>query len=450
MSIRIVFLFFFIIIFVGIFMYLSYLNPLSIQFQYLRENYLETSLPILLIGSLFIGAVITFLIYFVRDIKKSMKAHKEQKVREQLWESFYQATDALFKGDLPKAEKQILAYLKKRADDPKVYLKLVDVYQKAGKFKKAIEILEKAKGLKIDQLEILFREAQIYTETNDYAGAIETYKEIIDLNPKNREAMRELRDIYIEEKKWEGALNLQRKIIKVSPPGEIERERKLQRGLRYEHAGLMADRGEEDKGKKELKDIIREDPSFSPPHVLLGELLSRAGEAKEAIKVWRKGFERTHEVIFLNNLEDLYLAEENPRGIIRLYLDAMEKEPNNIIIPFFYARLCLRLEMIDEALEKLQEMEENLSEHASYHYLLAEGYSHRGDYEQAAAEYRKGLKLEGGTYVPYRCTNCQGEVKDWLPLCPSCHQWGTFTACTQEEIKVPLVPHPSQLMNWDF
>jgi lipopolysaccharide biosynthesis regulator YciM len=448
MSIRIAFLS--IIIFAGILTYLYSLNPVRIQFQYFWGNYVETSLSTLLIGSLLIGAVITFLIYFVRDIKKSMKEHKEQKLREQLWETFYQATDALFKGDLPKAEKQILAYLKKRPDDPKVYLKLVEVYQRSGKSKKAIETLEKAKGLKIDQLEILFREAQIYTETKDYAGAIATYKEIIDLNPQNREAMRKLRDIYIEEKEWEGALDLQRKIIKVSPQGEIDGEKKLQRGLRYEHAGLMADRGEEDKGRKELKDIIREDPSFSPPHVLLGELLRRAGETKEAIKIWRKGFERTNEVIFLNNLEDLYLSEENPRGIIHLYLDAMEKEPNNIIIPFFYAQLCLRLEMIDEALEKLQEMETNLSEHPSYHYLLAEGYSHRADYEQAVAEYRKGLKLEGGTYVPYRCTSCQKEVKDWLPLCPSCNQWGTFTTCTQDEIKVPLLSHPSQLMNWDF
>ena len=262
--------------------------------------------------------------------------------------------------------------------------------------------------------------------------------------------MRELRDVYIKEKEWEEALKLQKKIIKGCPKGEIDRESNLQRGLRYERARGMAERGEEDRGIKELKDIVREDHIFTPPQVLLGELLRRAGETKEAIKVWRKGFEKTHEIIFLNKLEDLYLTKEDPRGIIHLYLDAIKKEPNNIVIPFFYARLCLRLEMIDEALEKLEEMEPNLAEHPSYHYLLAEGYSHRGDHEQAAEEYRKGLELEGGTYVPYRCTSCQREVKDWLPLCPSCNQWGTLTACTQEEIKVPLSPHPSQLMGWDF
>jgi lipopolysaccharide biosynthesis regulator YciM len=448
MSIRIAFLS--IIVFAGILVYLYSLNPVRIQLQYFWGSYWETSLSVLLIGSFLLGAVITFLIYFVRDTLKSMKDHKEHKLREHLWESFYQATDALFKGDLPKAEKQILAYLNKKPDDPKVYLKLVEVYQRAGKSKKAIETLERAKGLKIDQLEILFREAQIYKETKDYAGAIKTFEEIIALNPTNREAMKELRDIYIEEKEWEEALKVQRKIIKVSPQKEYDQEKKLQRGIKYERARRMAEGGEKDKGIRELKDIIREDSSFSPPHVLLGELLRRAGKTKEAIKIWSKGFEKTHEIILLNKLEDLYLTEEDPRGIIHLYLDAMKKEPNNIVIPFFYARLCLRLEMIDEALEKLEEMEPNLAEHPSYHYLLAEGYSHRGDYEHAAEEYRKGLELEGGTYIPYRCTSCQREVKDWLPLCPSCNQWGTLTACTQEEIKVPLAPHPSQLMNWDF
>ena len=106
--------------------------------------------------------------------------------------------------------------------------------------------------------------------------------------------------------------------------------------------------------------------------------------------------------------------------------------------------------MIDEALEKLREMETYLTEHPSYHYLLAEVYAHRADYEHAAEEYRKGLAIEGGMYVPYRCTNCQRKVKDWLPLCPSCNQWGTFNVCTREDIKAPLSLHPSQLMRWDF
>jgi len=439
-----------IIIFGAIFIYLSALNPLGVTFQYFRGNYIETSLSILLVASFFIGALLLFLIYSIKDIRRTLRERKQKREREQLWDLFYSATDALFKNDLPKAEKQILAYLKKKPDDPNAYLKLAEVYQKGGKVKKAIETLERARDFKKDKLEILFMEAQIYKTVKDYDGATRTFKEIVALNPNNREALKELRDIYVEAKEWEEALKLQRKVIKASPKGEMDQEKKLQQGLHYERAKLMAERGKEERAIKDVKEVLKENSSFIPAQVLLGELLRQTGKGKDAIRVWRRGFEKTGEIIFLNKLEDLYLSEEHPRGIINLYLNAMEKNPNNIIIPFFYARLCLRLEMIDEALDKLEEMDIHLSNHPSYHYLLAEVYAHRGDYEKAMGEYRKGLKLEGGAYVPYLCTNCQKEIKNWLPLCPECGQWGTFSPRTTGEIKVPLAPLPSRLVAWDF
>lgn len=448
MALRLFFLF--ISIFLGIFLYISYLNPETIRFQYVTGRYLETSLSIVLVGSFFLGTLIIFVIYLIKDFRRTIREARNKKEREQLWEIFYSATDALFKNDLPKAEKQILSYLGKKPDDPNAYLKLAEIYQKGERFKKAIETLEKAKDLKKDQLEILFMEAQIYKEAKDYPGAMRAFKEIMTINPNNREALRELRDIYIDENEWEEALDLQKKIVKKSPKGEIEHEKKLLLCLRYECARLMVENEGKERGMKELREIIKEDYSFAPPQILLGELLFKRGETKEAIKVWQKGFRRTHEIIFLSKLENLFLAEEDPRGIIHTYLEAMEKNPDNIVIPFFYARLCLRLEMLDEALERLKEMETPLSEHPSYHYLLAEVYSHRADYKHAAEEYRKGLEQEGGSYVPYRCTNCRKEARDWLPFCSECGQWGTFTACTQETIKVPLVLPPSQSMVWDF
>jgi len=435
-------LFLFIIFFAGVFVYISYLNPLSIKFQYLKGSYLNTSLSILLISSFFLGVLIIFFIYLFLDIKKAIKERKDKKEKEQLWERFYQATEALFKGDLINAEKHVLTYLQKRPDDPKAFLMLAEIYQKGGKFQEAIDTLKKAKDLKMDQLEILFREAKIYKETKNYTGAIIALQEIITLNSTNLEAMRELRDIFIYEKKWDRALDLQRRIIKVSPEEENELERKLQQGLKFELAKFKAEKGEKEKGIKELKEIIKKDHSFTPPQILLGELLSQDEDIKEAIKVWRKGFDETHEIIFLNKLEDLFLSQGDPRSIIHIYLEAMEKHPDNIVIPFFYARLCLRLEMIDEAMERLKEIETILSDHPFYHYLLAEVYSHRADYENTSQEYRRGLELEGGGYIPYCCTNCQNEVNDWLPSCPRCGQWGTLSVCTHEEIKVPFLPSP--------
>jgi lipopolysaccharide biosynthesis regulator YciM len=448
MLIRISFLSIF--MFMVAFIYLYSLNPMEVTFQYFMDSYVDTSLSILLVASFLIGAVLIFFLYSLRDLRRVLRTRKEKREREQLRDILYSATEALLKNDLVKAEKQIQTYLKKKTDDPNAYIKLAEIYQKGEKFKKAIDTLEKARSLKRDQLEILFMQARVYKAAKDYPGALRIFKEIVAFNPNNREALRELRDIYSEEREWEDALRLQKRIIKLSPKGEIELEKRLQQGLQYERARVMAEQGEEGKGIKEVKEILKENASFIPAQVLLGDLLRQAGKVKDAMSVWQRGFNKTREMIFLSKLEDLYISEEHPRGIINVYLDAMQKNPNNVIIPFFYARLCLRLEMIDEALEKLQEMEPNFSDNPSYHYLLAEVYSHRGDHAQAAAEYREGLRLEGGSYTPYRCTACQHEVKKWQPLCPQCGQWGTFTISGEEEIKAPLGPLPSQLMAWDF
>jgi lipopolysaccharide biosynthesis regulator YciM len=439
-----------IIMFMVFFFYLYSLNPTEVTFQYLADRYVDTSLSVLLVGSFLVGAVLIFFAYSLRDLKRALRGRREKREREQLRDILYSATDALFKNDLAKAEKQIQTYLKKRTDDPNAYIKLAEIYQKGEKFKKAIDTLEKARLLKADQLEILFMEARVYKASKDYGGAVRIFKEIVAFNPNNREALRELRDIHSEEREWDDALRLQQRIIKLSPKGEIEQEKRLHQGLQYERARVTAEQGDTGKAIKEVKEILKENASFVPAQVLLGDLFKQTGKVKDAVSVWQRGFAKSHEMIFLSKLEDLYIAEEHPRAIINVYLDAMQKNPNNIVIPFFYARLCLRLEMIDDALDKLQEMEPNFSENPSYHYLLAEVYSHRGDHAQAALQYREGLRLEGGAATPYRCTVCQHEVKKWQPHCPQCGQWGTFSIAEEEEIKAPLGPLPSQLMAWDF
>ena len=54
-------------------------------------------------------------------------------------------------------------------------------------------------------------------------------------------------------------------------------------------------------------EMVRQPPDvlFVPAHVLLGEVHQQADHTKEAIRAWRKGFESTHDAIFLLRLEDL-------------------------------------------------------------------------------------------------------------------------------------------------
>ena len=120
----------------------------------------------------------------------------------------------------------------------------------------------------------------------------------------------------------------------------------------------------------------------------------------------------------------------------------MQKTPQNIVVPYFYARLCVRLEMIDEARDRLLDMESALVHQPMYHFLLADVYTHRQEFRKATEEYKKGLELTEGTVPLYRCTQCEESVKGWQPSCPECHMWGTLRLCQAERVPVPVSPTP--------
>ena len=435
-------LFLFLTILFGLYIYISSLNPLQVKFQFYPKSFINTSLSILVMASFFFGGLIVFLIYFLKDMKRAFRERKAQKLQHFLWIRFQKGTEALFRGDLKKAERYFWEYLERKGDDLAVCLRLAEVYHREGKDDAAMEVLRKARSTSGDGLEVLFQEAHLYREKGDLEGAKRALEEVLRIDPSNLEALKALRDIEMERKRWDEALKLQKRVLKASSAdGE---GRALLMGLRYEKAKALAQGERVQEARKELKEIFKEDPSFVPAQVLWGELLQREGKGKEAVRVWKRGWERTGRIIFLEKLESHFLSEGDPRGIVHIYLKALEASPKNLALPFFYARLCLRLEMVDEALEKMKELEGLLSHHPAYHFLLAEIHQHRGETEEAARAYRRGLELEGRDVVNYRCKICGREERGWVDFCQGCKRWGTYYVCAVEGPEETGVSFPFQ------
>ena len=428
------YLFFFLAFLFGLYLYISSLNPLQVKFFFYPQRAVETSLSILIMTSFFLGGLIILLVYSFKEVKRSLVDRQQRRRERELWEKFYQATEALFKGDLERAQRYLRQYLERRKDDPGAYIRLAEVYRRQGRLDEAIQVLQKAKELPRGRLEILFQEAAIYREKGENFGAIRALEEIISLSPSNEEALRQLRDIQMDEGNWDEAMKLQRRWMKVARAQKDGR--RLLQGIRYERAKAMAQRGDTHEAVKELREITKEDPLFVPSQVLWGEILQEEGKGKEAVKVWEKGWERTGRMVFLERLEGYFLSQEDPRGIVHIYMEALERFPQNMALPFFYARLCLRLEMVDEALEKLREVEGFLKDHAPYQFLLAEVYQHRGEMEEAVEAYRRGVELQRWDGVSYRCSSCGEEVREWMDYCPQCSQWGTYQVCTAQRYPV--------------
>lgn len=433
-----------ILIIISLFCWLSLLNPLYVEFQFFGRT-LPTDLSTLMISSFVLGAMLVFIGTLARDLKRgfqnlrqSRKKKRELSIREEL----NRGIEYYIRGDLQKAKSHFIEVLNKDPSQINIYFKLSELGVKEGNLEEALNWLERARWYDMRNVDILLKEAELYQRMNRLEDAIRILNLAISINETNIDAHKSLRQIYMDGGKWDEALRIQKSIIKMTRGKQVEEETIFYLGLKYEYARKLMSRGGEEnleRALKEAKEIVKERKTFEPGFVLLGDIYLRLGKWNSAGKVWRKSFQRFKSIIFILRLEDLYLGREDPNPLLHFYQKALTSEPENWMVAFFYAKLCLRLEMLDEALEEINEISLSRRDFPALHRLLAEIYLHKKDFNRAAQEFEKTFEMSKTSYLPFSCSVCDREVKEWIAYCPQCHNWSTYTI-KEDKMPIPLTP----------
>ena len=423
-----------ILIVISLFCWLSFLNPMDVDFQFFGGKVIPTDLSILMISSFVLGAMLVFISTLARDARRAIQGYqrsRQVKKGQLLKEDLNRGMDQFLRGNLAKAKTHFAEVLKRDPSQIDLYFRLSEIALKEGNDEEALHWLERARLIDMRNVDILLREAELYQRMKRFDEAIRTLNRAIGMDETNLKALKCLRGIHLEGRKWEEAIKVQKSILKLTKGKKAEEEETcFYLGLKYEHARGLLNRGGEDpleSALKETKEIVRERKNFQPGFVLLGDIYLRMGRWASAGKVWGKSFTRFKSAIFLIRLEDLYLSREDPGTILRIYQRAFKYDRENWVIAFFYAKLCLRLEMLDEALEEINEISLSQRDFPALHRLLAEIYLHKKDFGKAAQEFEKTFELSGTSYLPFTCTACKRESKEWIAYCPQCHQWSTYT-----------------------
>jgi lipopolysaccharide biosynthesis regulator YciM len=436
-----------ILIVISLFCWISLENPLDIEFHFFGEI-LSTSVSALMITSFVLGALLVFISTLARDAKRAIEGYqksRQKKKGESLKEDLNRGMDDFLRGNLAKAKAHFVEVLKRDPSQIDLYFRLSEIALKEGNEEEALHWLERARLIDMRNLDILLREAELYQRMKRFDEAIRTLNRAIGMDDTNLKALRSLREIYLDSRRWEEAIRAQKSILKFIKGKQAEEEETLfYLGLKYERARDLLNQGGEENlesALKEAKEILRERKSFQPGFVLLGDIYLRMGRWASAGKVWGKSFTRFKSVIFILRLEELYLSREDPSTLLRIYQRALAKNPEDWVIGFFYAKLCLRLEMLDEALEEIDEISLRQKDFPALHRLLAEIYLHKKDFGRAAQEFEKTFELSRTSYLPFRCTTCERESREWIAYCPQCRQWSTYTI--KEDEKTTALPYPS-------
>ena len=437
----------FLFIVIGFFLWLSYLNPLDVEFHFFGKTF-ETDLPILMISCFVLGAMLVFLGTLARDAKRAIESYqksREKRREESLKEELNKGMDLFLQGNLPKAKTHFIEVLKRDPTQIDIYLRLSEIALKEGHDQDALHWLGRAELLDMRNSDILLRQAEVFQRMKRFDEAIRTLNRAIGLDEGDLRALKNLRQIYLDSRRWEEAIRIQKSVLKFTKGKKAEAEETLfYLGLKYERARDLLSRGGEqnlENALKEAKEIIREQKTFQPGFVLLGDIYLRIGKWRTAGNIWGKGFTRFKSIIFILRLEEFYLNREDPSTLLRIYQRAIKHDPQNWVLAFFYAKLCLRLEMLDEALEEINEISLNVKDCPALHRLLAEIYLHKKDFGRAAQEFEKTFELSRTSYLSFFCTTCERESKEWIAYCPQCHQWSTYTI--KEAEKAIALPSPS-------
>ncbi len=421
-----------IIFFLAFFIYFSGLNPQDITVFLYTDHSFTTTAAILVVGCVGLGLALGIILLIFQHFSHRMTVWKTVRVDKkgkEVTSTYREGVARLLSGDYKKAHTLLQKALDKDPSRVEAYLAMANVHVHEGAMDQAVQLLNKAREIEPKSIEVLFKLAATHEGMDQANEATAVYKEILEIENNNRKALRNLRDLYIKQGLWKEALDLQKGVIKAAQGGKRQGEEQMkQLYLRYEVARKALLEGESDQIKaqiKELQDVVKQASDFAPARVTLGDALIAQGKTEEAAKVWQEGYQALGKSVFLSRLEELYMSAEDPATLLTIYRSALQQRGDDLMFRLFYAKLCLRLEMVDEALEHLYAMENSGVESPQLHLLLAEAHRRRTRPEEAIGEYQKALGVDSQLRFNYICETCGETSSEWQSRCSSCGTWGT-------------------------
>lgn len=428
-----------IILFGVFFLFFWNMNPHDVTIHMFGSQDVTYPVAFVVVGGILIGLMLGFGAHIYSSLMtlwKNWKNDREEKHNREVGAIYREGVDRLLSGDLKKARNLLQKALDRDSRRVETYIALANLHSQEGNPAEGLVQLRRARELDPQSREVLFKTAALKEELGEDESAIATYQELVGIERDNRKALRGLRDLYIKHSRWKEALDTQRLIFKAGPDtSRLAEEKEKLLYLRYEVARLALKEGAIDLAKSEFKDLIRQVPEFTPAMVSLGDVYAAQGHGDEAIKVWQDGYLAQGKSIFLSRLEDYYMNREDPSSLLSFYRKILLERSHDLMVRLFYGKLCLRLEMVEEALDQFQAIEGSGLETRQVHLLLAETHRRRNRLTDAIAEYQKALGIGHRLTLSYICDACHSPSPEWDSRCPACGRWGTISLVDRKALR---------------
>ena len=390
----------------------------------------ETPKFALVLISTVLGAIVIYLLFFIRDTKRvidTMQLQKRQKKEARIQEYYSKALNAILGNRDEDAKEAIKDILKENPEHIDALLRRGDIAFRSEDYSTALSFYRNARDMEPKNLQALLSMEAALEKSGHDDSSLKILEEILDIDGNNLTALYKKQAILEKKERWDDLISLQKTIIKLAQSEkEKQREEKKHLGYKYEYGRASLENGDIEKGEKAFRTLLKMDTSFLPAYLGLAEVMTIKGEPEEAINLLEKSYDTLRSAIILARLEDLLISVGEPGRLLRFYRNALLRSPQDNGLKFMLGKLYSRLEMVDDAITTLESIDTNVYSTPELYTAKGELYRKRSQTARAMEEFRKAAELRRPAAIPYHCTVCGAASADWSGRCTACSEWNTF------------------------
>ncbi|MCI4624642.1 MAG: tetratricopeptide repeat protein [Candidatus Magnetoovum sp. WYHC-5] len=411
--------------------YLSKYNMDNVSINLAQEYIYQLPKMTVMLAFTGIGMLFVFYVYTMKDLIGYFKNKKAVKLKKKLDDAakhFERGQNYFISKRFDDAIEEFKSAILGNPTNIAAFIKLADAYMQNGDTENAATYYSQALILDNDNVEGTFKMALLKNAVGKPKEALNYIEKILQKDPLNPASIAQKKELLEGLSNWDELIILEKEIIKSLPDGKQKQDEYSDLiGYEYEKAKKTFIEEDYDVAKKLLKSILKENDKFVPAYMTSAEIMLLEGNKNEAVEYLDKANEVTGSMIPLVRLEDLLINMGRPADLIRIYRDALARNPENDVLRFFIGKLYFRLEMLDDAMEIFSSFDNAAIYFPEIHKLRANIYYKRGEFEQAANELLKIYDIKGMMHIPYTCSYCGHKSQDLMHRCPKCKKWSTFS-----------------------
>jgi tetratricopeptide (TPR) repeat protein len=405
----------------------------------------QTSLWVVGFLAILLGVLGTLLYTVVLSSKAAFlrwrRQRSDQKIAEDT-ELIQQGLAAAVRGDHATALERFETVLEHDPERLSAWIQGGNAARTMGDLDKAVDMHMRARGLSPDNPDVHDSLARDFEALGQYARAVGHLEQRLAAQPKgDPELFGRMRDLLAQQGRWDEALSAQEKRARsLKGPGSAADEDAVTRGLRLEKGRSLLEQGTPESRQQALaifNALRKEDSKFVPAYLMQGRAHKLLGDEDDAVAAWTSGVAATHALELLNELVLHYFDTGDPEQAIRTYREAAESigGEDGRAARLGLALLYSRLEMVEEAREELERLEDEVEFSPTVAYHLGKLSARQGDPKTAAERFRQVIQASNILEPGYRCSRCGAVHHAYVLRCEGCGRWGTVRLDPSEELR---------------